>query len=69
MLVEAAAGAVSWVDFFAFHVAEAFGVLGGVVGALLLFGGGEAALLAAAEAFVRGHAFEEEFGGGDGEFG
>ena len=43
--------------------------LAGVYVSLLLFGGGEAAFFAAADALVGGHAFKEELGGGDGDFG
>ena len=43
-----------------FGVADLFGVLGGLVGAGFLFGGGEGLLFGAGEAFVGGHAFEEK---------
>ena len=60
-LVEASAGAgfgeVVAVDF---AFAEFLGVVGGVVVALLLFGGGEDSLFGAADALVSVHTFEEE---------
>ena len=62
-LVEASTGAVAG-GFVAFDLsfAHALGVVGGVVGALLLFGGGEAALFGTAQALVGSHAFKEKFG-------
>src|ERR1700730_18570879 len=66
-LVEAAAGAVFGVVFaLGLAIADFFGVTAGLVGAGLLFGCGEDALLGAAEALVSVHAFEEKLGGADG---
>src|SRR5271168_4371166 len=70
MLVEAAAGTVAG-GFVAFNLAFAhlFGVLAGLVDALFLFGGREAALFGAAEALVGVHAFEEKLGCAYGDLG
>ncbi len=69
VLVEAAAGAGLGGIVFDFAFAEAFGVLGGVVVALFLFCGGEAALFAARDAFMGVHTFEKELGGANGGLG
>src|SRR5277367_3001815 len=69
-LVEAAAGAVAC-GFVALDLAfaHALGVVGGLVVAGFFLGGGEAPLFGAADALVGVHAFEEELGGADGDFG
>ncbi len=48
-------------------VAHPFGELGGVFVALALFAGTEGAGFAARDLLVRGHAFQQELRGGDGD--
>jgi hypothetical protein len=69
-LIEASSGAgFGVVVGGGFAVAEFFGEAGGVFVAGFLLAGGEDALFGAGEALVGVHAFEEELGGGDGDFG